>query len=82
MRELKIGNKIGTKKFTLIIDKNIHTCIAPLVEVNGEMMAIQDQNTKSGLIECNSRHEARKRAKEAQKKLVEINSKFTDENGN
>lgn len=65
MSKLVIGDKIRTKAQGFYRNKSLVTKYCPQIQVNGEFAMLKDDTTESGIAECDTRKEARERARQA-----------------
>lgn len=64
-----VGSTVSYQEYTFIRDMKKMRVFIPQIKVNGQMVAVPDDETISGLYECNSRNKAMEKAKEVRNRL-------------
>jgi hypothetical protein len=59
-----VSDRIQTRKLSFLRDRVVYTKFIPIILINGEQAYIADKSTPSGLMECDTREEARNKARE------------------
>ncbi|MGM1048384.1 MAG: hypothetical protein ACQEXX_19905 [Bacillota bacterium] len=65
MSQIKtVSDRIRTRQMSFWRDRVMYTKFIPIVFINGTQAYISDSSTPSGLMECDTREEAREKARE------------------
>lgn len=59
MRKHKIGNRIRTEICSFYRNRQVVDKFCPKIEVDGKLIFISSKSSESGVIECDSREEAK-----------------------
>lgn len=59
-----VSDRIRTRKLSFLRDRAVYTKFIPIILINGKQAYIADKSTTSGLMECDTREEAREKARE------------------
>jgi len=64
-----IGDKVGTKHMSFLVDDGLYSAYYALIQVDGRMMPIKSTEQKTGMVHASERKEARKLAIEARDRI-------------
>lgn len=63
-----IGDKVRAKEKSWYRNRVVITAFCPQIQVDGRFVFLQDKTTASGIMECDTREEAREKAREVRDK--------------
>ncbi|MFK4167228.1 hypothetical protein ACI2LM_13360 [Paenibacillus lautus] len=59
-----VSDRIQTRKLSFLRNRVMYTKYIPIILINGKHAYVADESTPSGLMECDTREEARNKARE------------------
>ena len=59
-----VSDRIRTEEKSFWINQAIYTKFIPIIFINGKQAYVGDKSTPTGLMECDTREEAREKARE------------------